>query len=268
MFNYTNNTIINSNIEPVSGLNTYSVSGDILKILKFGEFNKNNVVDSTVYSRSGYEPTYSTATFAVPAAPTGAGAETIYRLKLTLRQYGNATSVYANAASVYMQKPIYIEFKASTGDTQDQIADAILAAVKFYQSNLFPYIKATKAGTAPNITVTITSADEYILFDVAEVEQLVSATVSVYPDDQNQYVKVSNGTIVKGKYGFGTYSYLMRSLRLPTLEALRFGSPTLSEMPVVGSLYSQYTIRYRVNRGVLGSDAVGDEVNSITTHVI
>ena len=59
----------------------------------------------------------------------------------------------------------------------------------------------------------------------------------------------------------------MKDLRLPSLEATRFTSPTLEEMPVVGGLYNQYTLEYCKDRGILGTDAVGDDVTSITTHV-
>ena len=84
---------------------------------------------------------------------------------------------------------------------------------------------------------------------------------------------VKAGTPVKeglfvGKEGFGTYSYLLHNLRLPT--AARYGAFAWNkeESPVPGVVYDEYVIRYCVNRGELGLNAVGDTVKSVTTHVI
>lgn len=41
----------------------------------------------------------------------------------------------------------------------------------------------------------------------------------------------------------------------------------LDENPIIGAKYNQYTIHYCTNRGVLGTNAVGDTVKSVTTHV-
>lgn len=78
---------------------------------------------------------------------------------------------------------------------------------------------------------------------------------------------VKEGLFV-GKEGFGTYSYLLHNLRLPT--AARYGAFAWNkeESPVPGVVYDEYVIRYCVNRGELGLNAVGDTVKSVTTHVI
>ena len=39
------------------------------------------------------------------------------------------------------------------------------------------------------------------------------------------------------------------------------------ENPIIGAKYNQYTIHYCTDRGVLGTNAVGDTVKSVTTHV-
>ena len=181
-----------------------------------------------------------------------------------MRLSGSQASTMATAATVYKSKPIHIEFKVAHGDNASTIADNMVKAVRFFQQNLYPYIKASKNESNK---VVISGTDEYEVFNKAELQKLVSATVSVYPDDQNQYKKVSEAVIANGKEGFGTYTYIMKNLRLPTLEALRFGSPTQDEMPVIGMLYNQYTLEYCKDRGIMGSDAVGDTVTSITHHV-
>lgn len=70
-----------------------------------------------------------------------------------------------------------------------------------------------------------------------------------------------------GKEGFGTYSFLLHNLRLPTSARTRAFGINQDETPIVGAKYNQYTIHYCTNRGVLGLNAVGDTVKSVTTHV-
>ena len=70
-----------------------------------------------------------------------------------------------------------------------------------------------------------------------------------------------------GKEGFGTYSYLLHNLRIPTAMRTRAFGVNLDENPIIGAKYNQYTIHYCANRGVLGLNAVGDTVKSVTTHV-
>lgn len=254
MFTFTNTTLINSDYDQLSGLAKFSSANNVFHVLRAGKFEKDAV--KSVYKRVGYNPIYSKAEF------TPQSADGIYRISLRLRQVGNVTSVYANAASAFNIKPIHIEFKGNS--SASTAAENLVKSIKFYQANLYPFIKCEK--TSDN-KVIITAADEYVVFDKAVLEKLTSAETSVYPDDQNVYSEVSKATITNGKEGFGTYTNIMKNLRLPTLEALRFGSPTQEELPEIGALYNQYTLEYCKDRGILGSDVVGDTVTSITHHV-
>lgn len=71
----------------------------------------------------------------------------------------------------------------------------------------------------------------------------------------------------QGVEGFGTYQQLLKDLRLPTLENMRWLSPTTDEMPIPGNKYVQYTFHQISCRGVLGGAAVGEVTHSKTTHV-
>lgn len=262
MFTFTNTVVINSDVDELSGLVKFEGKNNQFRVKRVGRFDKDSV--KYVTKREGYKGIISTATFTPPTAPADAGAEDFYRIELFMRLSGSQASTMATAATVYKSKPIHIEFKVAHGDSAATIADNMIKAVRFFQQNLYPYIKASKNSSNK---VIISGTDEYEVFNKAELQKLTSATVSVYPDDQNQYKKVSEATIANGKEGFGTYTYIMKNLRLPTLEALRFASPTQDEMPVMGSLYNQYTLEYCKERGILGSDAVGDTVTSVTDHI-
>lgn len=264
MFQFTQTTVINSGTDTASGLTKYSGANNVFKVLRSGVFAKSNI--KSFYKRVGYNGVLSTATFTMPTASATAGAVDYYRIELILKASGAQPSMFAVATNPYKSKIIHIEFKVEANAAASAIAASVKKAVDFYQANLYPFITASvTAGETP--TVVIRGADEYTVFTKAEIQKLTSATVSVYPDDQNVYTKVSDAVIANGKEGFGTYTYIMKDLRLPSLEATRFTSPTLEEMPVVGGLYNQYTLEYCKDRGILGTDAVGDDVTSITTHV-
>lgn len=261
MFTFTGTTVINSGVDLASGLVKFDHTSDTFKVKRVGNFVAANV--TAAYKRIGYEGVASTATFTPPTAPSQSGAEDFYRIELFMRLSGNQTSTMASAATVYKSKPIHIEFKVAHGDSESTVADNMVKAIKFFQQNLYPYIKAEKELSD---AVVISGVDEYEVFNKAELQKLTSATVSVYPDDQNVYTKVSDAKIANGKEGFGTYMNIMKNLRLPTMENMRFITPN-DEMPIMDAVYDQYTIEYCKDRGILGTDAVGDKVTSITQHV-
>ena len=273
MFTFTNTHVINTNIDTASELVKFTgdATKSTFKVKRAGSFVKGNV--TSVTKRVGYKGVKSTATFEAPEAPVEAlnpGQEDIYRISLFMKQTGKEDVTMATAATCYKSKPIHIEFKVSAGDTQEDVVNSMLKAVRFYQANMYPYIKAEKTtatGDDDTFLLKISGVDEYETFLKADLEKLLSAPVSTYPDDQNKFIPVASAVIVNGKRGFGTYTQIMKDLRLPTLENTRWISPNAEELPVMGALYNQYTITYCADRGVIGSDAVGDTTKSTTQHI-
>jgi len=91
-------------------------------------------------------------------------------------------------------------------------------------------------------------------------------TYSIHKEDDDE---LKPGWLVaqQGVEGNGTYQQLLKDLRLPTLENMRWLSPTTDEMPIPGMKYVQYTFHQISCRGVLGGSAVGEVTHSKTTHV-
>lgn len=127
--------------------------------------------------------------------------------------------------------------------------------------------------------VTIEAVNEYQRFRKVNIEKFDSEAylgrgeynvVRSLEDISEKDSTALNGTTegyFKGKEGFGTYSYLLHNLRIPTTMRTRVFGINQDENPIIGAKYNQYTIRYCVDRGVLGTNAVGDTVKSVTTHV-
>lgn len=71
-----------------------------------------------------------------------------------------------------------------------------------------------------------------------------------------------------GVNGFGTYSQLLKDLRLPTAAHTGWNSVQKDEMPIVGATYTQYIIKYYAPSMANPSfTAVGNRSMSETTHV-
>jgi hypothetical protein len=74
--------------------------------------------------------------------------------------------------------------------------------------------------------------------------------------------------VVAGRNGFGTYSQLLKDLRLPTANHNHWLSVQKDEMPIVGALYDQYIITYYAPSTANPSfTAIGNRSMSETTHV-
>lgn len=85
----------------------------------------------------------------------------------------------------------------------------------------------------------------------------------------DKYIAATGVTLVNaGVNGFGTYSQLLKDLRLPTANHNHWLSVQKDEMPIVGSIYTQYIINYYAPSTANPSfTAVGNRSMSETTHV-
>lgn len=218
------------------------------------KFIKDNV--QAIYKRAANDPVLSSVEFDM--ANNGAG---VYRVVLYMRLSGSNNAYYSNDM-VFKGKPLVYEFSVEAEDTAGDMAlkakGAIDKITSLYGDN---YITASVA----NSKLTITGTDEYQVFTVAKVQKFDPDVNSALIG--GEFVDNIDATITNGKPGFGTYTQIIKDLRLPTMEAIRFGGINQEEMPILGAKYNQYTIYYCKDRGIMGSDAVGDTVTSKTTHV-
>ena len=158
---------------------------------------------------------------------------------------------------VFKGRPFVYEFKGNT--TATDLVEIIKNINQLYGDK---FLKVEVSGSGVKFT-----GDNYALFTIAKIEKFVQDN-SVFPSiNGGTWEEVSKGTITKCVNGFGTYDQILKDLRLPTMEARRWEAVNKEELPIPGTLYNQYTIDYCVDRGILGTDAVGDVVKSLTHHV-
>ena len=255
MFQYTNTIVLNSLKDVTTGLNRIVKGVDDIEVRRVNKFLKSNV--SAMYKRAASDPVIGKAEFTI--TNPGAG---IYRLKLYIRLSGSQNSYYSNDF-VFKGKPFVYEFKiASNSTTATDVAKEIKRVIDKIQA--FYGDKYIKTEVAEN-KLTIHGVDEYQLFTEAKIQKLNTAANN--PLNNEVYEDIIEGTITKSVEGFGTYTHILKDLRLPTIEARRFEAVNQEELPVPGAKYNQYIIEYKVDRGLFGGAAVGQQVTSKTTHV-
>ena len=178
---------------------------------------------------------------------------------------------------IYKGKPFSVEFVWQ--DTEANSAKKLVETIKKY--SLLVYGEKLLRASNNGAFVTIEATNEYQRFKRVDLEKFektpdeypYSGKYTVIKSLSNLDSKTStqlNGTtegFFAGKEGFGTYSFLLHNLRLPTSARTRAFGINQDETPIIGAKYNQYTIHYCANRGVLGLNAVGDTVKSVTTHV-
>lgn len=255
MFQYTNTIVLNSLKDVTTGLDKIVKGSDYVEVRRVNKYLKSNV--SAMYKRAASDPVIGKAEFTITNPGVG-----IYRLKLYMRLSGSQNSYYANDF-VFKGKPFVYEFRitsASTAaaDVAKEIKRVIDKIQAFYGDK---YIKVETS----DATLTIHGVDEYQLFTEAKIQKLNTAANN--PLTNEVFEDVIEGTITKSVEGFGTYTHILKDLRLPTIEARKFEAVNQEELPIPGAKYNQYIIEYKVDRGLFGGAAVGQQVTSKTTHV-
>lgn len=245
MFNFTTTTVINSTNQFFA-----SVANELR--VKSNHINLKNANVEACYKAVYKAPANDSAVVTLPQA------EGAYRLKIYISLDGSENSYYANDF-VYKGKPLYIEFKGNTKAT-----DLAKQADKYQLLTMErPLLKLSKGTTEYSLKVD--AVDEY--------QRITKLVVEKFDDTKGQvagigmFVETDDAvTITHGNVGKGSYTQILKDLRLPTAANTRFTSPN-NEMPVPNAKYDQYTIYYCKNRGIMGGDAVGELVKSRTCHV-
>ena len=279
MFQFTTTTVINSNEDYTSGLKPLWVAQEAkegkpahMNIKRHLNFIKDNVVSIT---KAEYTPSKNAkATLDLQYLGKTQGN---FRIAMYIKlSQSSANSYYANDL-VFKGKPLYIEFIWKQGEEAADVATKIKDTVKKYMLAVYEkdLVKVSVNGTK----VVIEGVDEYQRFERVDIEEYVkeadmsvlgeykvvkSALTDAHKEDADYD---ENFTIEQGVEGFGTYQWILKNLRLPTAARTSWTAINADEAPIIGAKYNEYIIRYCVNRGIMGGDAVGEVTKSLTTHV-
>lgn len=285
--NFQTQTIINSNLDPDSSKlngkgtdNTYlfksgktnidGVEVDALKIKRDFVFVKDCV--KAIRKRAGYNAVMCKATIdfadsALSAALKAGGAKTYCRLDIYLGVEGAEPYIYSTP---WVQKgmPFWIEFTVKEADEAATIAKNVADMLK--KNHVFLCDKDLINVSVSGSKLILEGATEYQRFRKIEI-----STFDAYDDYADKVAELdptkTAATDIKlderGKNSFGTYSQIIKDLRLPTAANYQWTHIRQVETPIVGAIYNQYIVEYEAPATNDGLHAVGQRMTSHTTHV-
>lgn len=285
--NFQTQTIINSNLDPDSSKlngkgtdNTYlfksgktnidGVKVDALKIKRDFVFVKDCV--KAIRKRAGYNAVMCKATIdfadsALLAALKAGGAKTYCRLDIYLGVEGAEPYIYSTP---WVQKgmPFWIEFTVKEADEAATIAKNVADMLK--KNHVFLCDKDLINVSVSGSKLILEGATEYQRFRKIEI-----STFDAYNDYADKVAELdptkTAATDIKlderGKNSFGTYSQIIKDLRLPTAANYQWTHIRQMETPIVGAIYNQYIVEYEAPATNDGLHAVGQRMTSHTVHV-
>lgn len=192
------------------------------------------------------------------------------RLDIYLGVEGAEPFIYATP---WVQKgmPFWVEFTVK----KDAEAAAVAAEVEkiLKKNHIFLVDKDLIEVSVEGAVMTLTGATEYQRF--RKVEVVAFNATDDYAEGVSEMVKAhedgyDNAAIketVRGKNAFGTYSQIVKDLRLPTAANYQWTHIRQAETPIVDGIYNQYIIEYCAPASNEGLGAVGSKLESHTTHV-
>lgn len=277
MFQFTTTTVINSakdytnpSVDLFKGDSKYF---DVKRVNRFKVKNIRSVYKQDPVAQANAKATIDMAKVKETLTAANKATKGTFRVEIYVHlAQSNNNPLYSNTW-VVKGRPWTFEFSATSTEEAGNIVDKVIKMITKFK--LFTMdteqLKATKEGTK----LVLTAQDPYQIFSKVELQYFDPSigTTTGCCTPRGEYAPVENYgvtnvvTITPGNEGFGTFEWIMRNLRLPTAEQTRWNALYQDDKPMVGATYTQYTLEYCENRGILGGDAVGEETKSVTTHV-
>lgn len=270
--NFQTQTIINSNLDPDSGnkgkeVALFGVSENALRIKRDFVFAKDDERGKVmaIRKRAGYDAVACEAVIDFSAIkeikPTSEDPKKYCRLDIYLGVEGAEPYIYSTP---WVQKgmPFWVEFTV-TDKNKDKIAEVVADMIK--KNHLFLVDKDLLNVEASGNMLTLTGATEYQRFRNVEVRTF--AVTDDYAELVAELGEDSIELVERGKNAFGTYSQIVKDLRLPTAANYQWTHVRQVETPIIGAVYNQYIIEYCAPSINDGLHAVGQRMESHTTHV-
>lgn len=254
MYQFVTTNIINSALDSNGSLAKYAGAATYFQVQRVGKFLTDNIV--SIYKRPYTAGVKEVAKVQIPTIASGL----VGRLTIDLRLSEQTDSEYANAY-LYFKKPITVEIIASGTAATDAAAFVTqINKLKTVYGQSYVYAEVI---TTDYVQITCVNFNQRVKSMIVEKEK--ASTNSII---QPEYENVSGSTFsvtTAGALGFGDDDFMVRHIKIPTLDNTRYFGLDKDGRPVLGGNYTQYTLKYKVEKGM--SDGIRAEGYSITTHV-
>ena len=274
--NFQTQTIINSNLDPDSGKELFKVAENALRIKRDFVFAKDDARGKVMAIRKAEghvaEACEAVIDFSKIAEiqPSKDEPKKYCRLDIYVGVEGAEPFIYATP---WVQKgmPFWVEFTVNNSN-KAKIAEVVADMIK--KNHLFLVDKDILNVKAEGNVLTLSGATEYQRFRNVEVRTF--AATDDYAELVGELAKIKDGEVAsdkaiyeaeRGVNGFGTYSQIVKDLRLPTAANYQWTHIRQAETPIVDGIYNQYIIEYCAPSTNEGLGAVGARLESHTTHV-
>lgn len=268
--NFQTQTIINSNLDPDSGkgVKLFDAADGVLNIKRDFHFYKDKEGYGKVCAirkRAGYEAKLCKAevdfTNLTSALVPQTGV-TYARIDIYLGVEGAEPFIYATP---WVQKgmPFWVEFTVKAGDSAANIAATVAKLIK--TNHIFLHDKDLINLTVDGAKLVLEGATEYQRFKKIEISKFAMSD-----DYSDEVAELGDNNIVlkeRGENAFGTYSQIVKDLRLPTGANWQPLHIRKVETPIIDAIYNQYIIEYVAPASNDGLACVGQKLESTTTHV-
>lgn len=272
--NFQTQTIINSNLDPDSkavlfeSKSDYKVDGEaktVLQVKRDFIFVKDNV--QKIRKRAGYEAKLCKATIDFTSLLNDLKPDSgvnYCRLDIYLGVEGAEPYIYSTPW-VHKGKPFWCEFIVKSTDKAKDIADRLEKTIK--SNHIFQVDKDL-------INVTNDKAGKLTLEGATEYQRFKKVEINIFASDADYadvVAELGDAAPIKleerGSNAFGTYSQIIKDLRLPTAANYQWSHVRKVETPIVGAIYDQYIIEYCAPATNEPLAVVGGRMDSHTTHV-
>lgn len=287
MFQYTTETIINSNVGRLPGGKRFGVIGAGDAQLQTSSITANDffVIDGVnsfkiehikkIYKTDYRDSSLATATLDLGVKGTALGAKKVFRLTVTIREQGSVRSTIQNAY-LHKSKPFHYEIEFESTAKNSDVANKFDALIRRDMAMTdFNYFKSSVDVSGANAKLVLTADDCYIQFVDARIEEVLEIEDNNTPLAAKLlgYKVVSDtpkavAICTPGDEGQGTVARLVKNLRIPTNASINPFAADQGGKPVPGGKYTQFLIEYETPRAHVSGTVVGSvgEV-SRTSHV-
>lgn len=268
--NFQTQTIINSNLDPDSGkgVKLFKAANGVLSIKRdfnFYKYKEGYGKVCAIRKRKGYDATLCEATVdftKLKSTLVPTSGVTYARFDIYLGVEGAEPFIYSTP---WVQKgmPFWVEFTVKNGDTAEDIANNVAKLIK--TNHIFLQDKDLINLTVKGTTLTLKGTTEYQRFRNIEINKFT--LLDDYSEKVAELGDANIKLVKRGENAFGTYSQITKDLRLPTAANWQPYHIRKVETPIVGAIYNQYIIEYVAPATNEGLGAVGQRLESTTTHV-
>ena len=257
--NFSTTTIVNS-LAPKA---TEVAAKGILRVGKGVDLVGKKI--TAVYKTAGHEPSMCKAVIDL------AGLSGNYRLDVKLGTDGAVPLIFA---APYAQNgtPFWVGLNLTGTNDIAAIAKDINDRKLFVMGDVLLVARVATANdkigeTAQTGKLILEAVSEHVRFRDIKLVKFTDFDASTGALEKTEVVEGKVVIMDKGVNGFGTYSHIIKDLRLPTGANLAFNHLREDETPAPGVLYTQYVIEYEAPSSIRGTQVVGSINTSHTQHI-